>query len=69
MFRIELIYEKEWDQYIPENHFVNFLNVSYNQDKVFIPTKDNFKPFNEYYDKRKEEYNVYTYYSSIKSTS
>lgn len=64
IFRIELIYEK-WDEYAhPASNIVPFLKVSYNQDKVFLPNKDNFKPFNEYYDKRKKEYNVYTYYSS-----
>lgn len=65
IFRIELIYEKDWDQYAhPASNIVPFLEVSYEQDKVFLPDKDKFKPFKEYYDKRKEEYNVYTYYST-----
>jgi len=65
MFRIKLSYQKDLDQYAhPASDIVSFLEVSHNHNKVFLPNEENFKPFIEYYDKKREEYNVYTYYSS-----
>lgn len=65
IFRIELIYIKEWEQYAhPASNIVPFLEVSYKENKVFLPDKSKFTPFKEYYDNELEEYKVYSFYSS-----
>ena len=64
IFRVELILEEGWGYAHPASNIVPFLEVSYKQNKIFLPQESEFVPFSKYYDKKYEEYKVYSYYST-----